>query len=67
MILIPPMEEFFSQFASPVKDVAGDVKSMGKLLYTKYVFPFEIASVLILAAMVGAVMLGKKSYSNEEK
>jgi NADH-quinone oxidoreductase subunit J len=30
------------------------------MLFKEYVFPFEIASVLFLSAMVGAVVLGKK-------
>jgi NADH-quinone oxidoreductase subunit J len=33
---------------------------LGKVLFTDYVFPFEIASVLFLSAMVGAVVLGKR-------
>ena len=38
----------------------GLVKSLGKVLYEQYLFPFEISSVLFLTAMVGAVLLGKK-------
>lgn len=38
----------------------GMVESLGKVLFTKYLLPFEITSVLFLVAMVGAVMLGKK-------
>ncbi|MBK6330152.1 MAG: NADH-quinone oxidoreductase subunit J [Bacteroidetes bacterium] len=38
----------------------GLIKNLGKVLFTDYVFPFEIASVLFLSAMVGAVVLGKK-------
>lgn len=37
----------------------GLVKSLGNVLFTEYLFPFEISSVLFLVAMVGAVMLGK--------
>lgn len=37
----------------------GLVKNLGKVLFTEYLFPFEVSSVLFLAAMVGAVMLGK--------
>jgi NADH-quinone oxidoreductase subunit J len=37
----------------------GDVKSLGRVLFTDFLLPFEIASVLLLAAMVGVVMLGK--------
>ncbi len=38
----------------------GLIKNLGKVLFTDFVFPFEIASVLFLSAMVGAVILGKK-------
>jgi NADH-quinone oxidoreductase subunit J len=35
-------------------------KEIGQLLFTKYLYPFEITSVLIIAALVGAVVLVKK-------
>lgn len=38
----------------------GLTKNLGKVLFTDFVVPFEIASILFLAAMVGAVMAGKK-------
>ncbi len=38
----------------------GILKTLGKVLYTDYVLPFEIASVLFLIAMVGSVILSKK-------
>ncbi len=37
----------------------GNVKNLGKVLFTDFFLPFEITSMLLLAAMVGAVMLGK--------
>ena len=37
----------------------GLAKNLGMTLYSEYMFPFEIASVLFLSAMVGAVMLVK--------
>ncbi len=37
----------------------GYVKNLGKVLFNEFMLPFEISSVLLLAAMVGAVMLGK--------
>ena len=37
----------------------GNVKNLGKVLFTDFLLPFEIASVLLLAAMVGVVMLAK--------
>ncbi|MFM2136139.1 MAG: hypothetical protein RL021_1539 [Bacteroidota bacterium] len=38
----------------------GLIKTLGKTLYKDFMLPFEISSILFLAAMVGAVMLGKK-------
>lgn len=38
----------------------GTVKNLGKVLFTEFLFPFEVASVLLLAAMVGAIMIGKR-------
>ncbi len=37
----------------------GNTESIGAILYTKYIFPFEVASVLLLAAMIGAIVLAK--------
>ena len=39
---------------------AGLIKTLGKTLFTDYVLPFEISSVLFLSAMVGAVVIAKK-------
>ena len=38
----------------------GLIQNLGKILFTQYVVPFEISSVLFLSAMVGAVVIGKK-------
>ena len=38
----------------------GLIKNLGQVLFTDYVVPFEISSVLFLSAMVGAVVIGKK-------
>ena len=37
-----------------------NTESVGFLLYSEYLLPFEIASVLLLVAMLGAVVLAKK-------
>lgn len=39
----------------------GLVKNLGTVLFTDFLLPFEISSVLFLSAMIGAVMLGKKN------
>jgi NADH-quinone oxidoreductase subunit J len=36
------------------------VETLGKILYTEYLLPFELISILFFVAMVGAVMLGKR-------
>jgi NADH-quinone oxidoreductase subunit J len=38
----------------------GTVEAVGKVLFRKYLFPFEVVSVLLLAAVLGAVVLAKK-------
>lgn len=38
----------------------GLVENLGKVLFKQFLLPFETASILFLAAMVGAVMLGKR-------
>ncbi len=38
----------------------GLIANLGKVLFTRYVLPFEISSVLFLSAMIGAVVIGKK-------
>ncbi|HEX5654549.1 MAG TPA: NADH-quinone oxidoreductase subunit J [Chitinophagaceae bacterium] len=38
----------------------GLIKYLGKELFTRYVVPFEISSILFLSAMVGAVVIGKR-------
>lgn len=38
----------------------GLTKNLGKLLFNEYVLPFELASILILAGIVGAVLIGKR-------
>ena len=38
----------------------GLVKNLGRVLFREYLFPFEIVSILLLSALVGAIMIGKK-------
>src|SRR5215831_1821993 len=46
--------------------VAGNSEKVGVALYTYYLLPFEIASILLLVAIVGAVALSKKRTPAEE-
>ena len=38
----------------------GNVEAVGRLLFTDYLFPFELTSVLLLAAMVGVLLLARR-------
>jgi NADH-quinone oxidoreductase subunit J len=40
--------------------VSGSVEAVGRLLFTDYLFPFELTSVLLLAAMVGVLLLARR-------
>ncbi len=46
--------------AAPAVPVAGNTEQVGWLLYTSYLIPFEIASMLLLVAMIGAIVLAKR-------
>jgi NADH-quinone oxidoreductase subunit J len=40
--------------------VSGNTEEVGWMLYTSYLIPFEIASMLLLVAMIGAIVLAKR-------
>ena len=50
----------------PAVPVTGNSELVGTALYTTYVLPFEIASILLLVAIVGAVVLAKRRTPAEE-
>ena len=43
-----------------VVNSVGNVRTVGALLYGQYLFPFEIASILLLVGIVGAVVIAKR-------
>lgn len=45
--------------AQKLAAAGGNTEALGVVLFTKYIFPFEVASVLLLAAMIGAITLAK--------
>lgn len=49
---LPLSDQMISAFGSPLE--------LGKLLFTTYLFPFEITSFLLLVAMIGAIVLTKE-------
>jgi NADH-quinone oxidoreductase subunit J len=46
--------------AAVAMPVTGNTEQVGWLLYTSYLIPFEIASMLLLVAMIGAIVLAKR-------
>jgi NADH-quinone oxidoreductase subunit J len=47
-------------------DQFGSVASVATLLFTRYLYPFELASILLLAAIVGAVAMARRESHSEE-
>lgn len=45
---------------APNAEKLGTVESIGKVLFTQYLLPFEITSVLLLVGLIGAIVLAKK-------
>lgn len=46
--------------ATAAMPVTGNTQEVGWMLYTSYLIPFEIASMLLLVAMIGAIVLAKR-------
>jgi NADH-quinone oxidoreductase subunit J len=44
----------------PAPALEGETAALGKLLFTQYLLPFEVVSVLLLVAMMGVILLSKK-------
>jgi len=44
----------------------GTTESIGYLLFTRYLFPFEVASIILLVAMIGAIFLAKEKIFEKE-
>ena len=42
------------------------VRLFGKMLFSKYLLPFELASIILLIAMIGAAVFGKKKETGRE-
>ena len=49
-------------FPPEVVAARGNTQLIGRLLYTEYVFPFEVTSLILLVAIVGAIVMAKKRF-----
>lgn len=45
----------------------GNTELIGELLYSTYLFPFEVASLILLVAMIGAIVLAKRDIYEESE
>ena len=59
LLLFPILVQGILPGGEPI--LVGTVRDIGKIVYTEYVYCFEVASVLILVAVVGAVTIGKRA------
>ncbi|ATL47258.1 NADH-quinone oxidoreductase subunit J [Chitinophaga caeni] len=59
-VIVAALRDASMPSLQPEATEIGLIKNLGKTLFSKYVVPFEIASVLFLSAMIGAVVIGKK-------
>lgn len=65
LVLLVPLLKSYNPAQAPVSlDLAGSdtgsVNHLGQVLYSKYLLPFEVTSILILIAIMGVVVLAKK-------
>jgi NADH-quinone oxidoreductase subunit J len=61
IMLLISRGSFPVEAGQPAMLVGSSVKELGIVLYQSYLMPFEIASVILLVGLVGAVMLAKKN------
>ena len=60
VVLVGALKGADTMTIQPFSHTTGLIENLGKVLFNDFLLPFEVSAVLFLAAMVGAVMLGKK-------
>ncbi len=55
-----------TQAGSSVLPLVGNTETIGEVLFSTYLYPFEIASLILLVAMIGAIVLAKKDIGGRE-
>ncbi|HEV7620284.1 MAG TPA: NADH-quinone oxidoreductase subunit J [Flavisolibacter sp.] len=60
LVMVAALRHAETQNTQLVQGDIGLIQNLGKVLFSSYVVPFEISSILFLSAMVGAVVIGKK-------
>ena len=62
-----PAEGTAAAGESAAAAIVGNTEMVGKALYTTYLFPFEVASLILLVAMIGAIIMAKKGIMGQEE
>jgi len=57
----------YAAMALPVGPFVADARTVGVALFESYIFPFEMVSILLLAAIVGALLLSARGVANPER
>lgn len=58
-----------AKITSPIPDpaITNNVHALGEVLYTQYIYPFQISGLILLVAMVGAITLTLRNTSKARK
>lgn len=60
IVLAASLQGFSQKTMAIVAEDYGTAKAVGRVLFSDFLLPFEVASILFITAMVGSVILGKK-------
>jgi len=65
LFILSAIPKFARPAGSAEAPALGRVEAVGLQLYTRFLYPFEIASLLLLVGIVGAIILGRKKLPKE--
>lgn len=60
VVMVGALRQSTTTVAAGTDTNVGLIKNLGVVLFRDFALPFEVSSILLLVAMVGAIMLGKK-------
>jgi NADH-quinone oxidoreductase subunit J len=67
VVTTPSATDSTQMVRTEVKRTDANSEAVGMALYRDYLVPFEIASIFLLVAMIGAIVIGKRELSAEEE
>lgn len=62
MLALVLWSDRFAVTAPAAMSAGGEIRQLSKILFADYLLPFEAASVILLAALVGAIVLARKEH-----